>query len=162
MLKSRLCRKCKEKIPFQVIIQGKERNLQNRKFCLNCSPFGSRNTKPDDPARPTRKSSALPYALWTEEAKEENRRWQYKNRQARMGKIIKLKGGECSNCSYSKSYRALSFHHRDPSQKQFELSTRQLTSHAWEDIIKELAKCDLLCLNCHAELEEEKSTSRYV
>ena len=45
----RECRECSAKIPNRVIIDGKQRNLKNRKFCLICSPFGKHNTNPDKP-----------------------------------------------------------------------------------------------------------------
>jgi hypothetical protein len=50
------------------------------------------------------------------------------------------------------SLRALTFHHRDPSEKDFAISG---TSWAWDRIKKELDKCDLLCMNCHAERHEK-------
>lgn len=46
-------------------------------------------------------------------------------------------------------YGRLVFHHRDPSKKEFSISSPNF--HKWEDVIKELEKCDLLCSNCHAE-----------
>ena len=39
------CKKCGEMFKIHVIINGKHRNLNNRKYCLNCSPFGVHNTK---------------------------------------------------------------------------------------------------------------------
>ena len=39
------CVKCNKKFPNHLIIDGKERNLQRRKYCLKCSPFGQHNTK---------------------------------------------------------------------------------------------------------------------
>mgnify|MGYP006433691181 CR=1 FL=1 len=39
------CKKCNQKYPCWVEIDGKQRNLGTRKFCLDCSPFGSHNTR---------------------------------------------------------------------------------------------------------------------
>jgi hypothetical protein len=39
------CQKCGDKFPFRVLIDGKQRNLKSRKYCLQCSPFGNHNTK---------------------------------------------------------------------------------------------------------------------
>jgi hypothetical protein len=160
----RKCRKCGEVIPSRTIISGREHNLQRRKFCLKCSPFGSRNTKPDDPTRPSCRPKVngerLPYALWSETAKQRNRDMQYEYRQRRLRKLIDLKGGKCQTCGYTKSTRALSFHHRDPQKKKFELNTRSLLSKSWNLILTETNKCDLLCLNCHAELEEKTANGR--
>ena len=60
------------------------------------------------------------------------------------------KGGKCEACGYSKCQAALAFHHRDKTQKEFNISSRRNASE-WSDILIELDKCDLLCFNCHAE-----------
>jgi len=39
------CLKCKKEFPITIIIDNKKRNLCSRKFCLDCSPFGSGNSK---------------------------------------------------------------------------------------------------------------------
>ena len=70
-------------------------------------------------------------------------------------KLVKIAGGRCCKCGYNNSLRALSFHHRDPKEKKFCLNIHSLGKN-WEEIIEEFEKCDLLCLNCHAEIEEEK------
>jgi hypothetical protein len=40
-----ICQNCNSEFNSKVIIDGKERNLQRRKYCLNCSPFGDVNKK---------------------------------------------------------------------------------------------------------------------
>lgn len=72
-------------------------------------------------------------------------------------KAVIYKGNACKNCGYNKSLRALDFHHRDPSQKDFAIGeTRQGKKivRSWDALIPELDKCDLLCKNCHAEVHE--------
>ncbi len=66
---------------------------------------------------------------------------------------IAYKGGSCKKCGYDKCHGALTFHHRDPSEKQFEWTT--LKKRSWSEITKELDKCDLLCCRCHAEEHDE-------
>lgn len=63
------------------------------------------------------------------------------------------KGGKCAICGYNKCQRALSFHHRDPDQKDFGISARGLT-RSWEKIKAEIDKCILLCANCHMEVHD--------
>ena len=41
----KICKKCQDTFPNWVTIDGKPRNLGSRKYCLECSPFGSHNTK---------------------------------------------------------------------------------------------------------------------
>lgn len=63
---------------------------------------------------------------------------------------IEYLGGCCIRCGYSKYHGALEFHHRDPTNKEFEWTkTRLLNKKA---MLTEIDKCDLLCANCHREL----------
>lgn len=62
-------------------------------------------------------------------------------------------GGQCAECGYNKSIRALSFHHIDPDTKEFDVSNGHMMSD-WETVVAEARKCELLCLNCHAEEHE--------
>ena len=64
-------------------------------------------------------------------------------------KALQYKGNKCQKCGYDDCLAALSFHHRDPTQK--EMSWGHLRKRNLEFIKKELDKCDLLCLNCHAK-----------
>ncbi len=57
-------------------------------------------------------------------------------------------GGKCQICDYGKSLAALEFHHRDPKQKDFEISSKE----SWAAILPELQKVVLLCSNCHREV----------
>lgn len=68
-------------------------------------------------------------------------------------RAVAYKGGKCIgiDCGYSKSPAALTFRHRDPTQKDFTISGR-ITK--WEKLVPELDKCDLLCSNCHNEEHE--------
>lgn len=63
---------------------------------------------------------------------------------------IEYKGGKCEKCGYDKCPAALSFHHRDPAEK--DLKWKNLKNCSFEKLKTELDKCDLLCHNCHAEL----------
>lgn len=63
------------------------------------------------------------------------------------------KGGKCVICGYNKCQRALSFHHLNPKEKDFDLSSKGLT-RSWERIKKEIDKCALLCANCHMEMHD--------
>jgi hypothetical protein len=68
---------------------------------------------------------------------------------------VKYKGGKCAICGYSECLDCLVFHHLDPKEKEFGLSTRGVT-RSWEKIKKELDKCILLCVRCHCELHAGK------
>ena len=137
-MSSRAC-VCGQIIPFTCIIDGKQRNLKNRKFCLTCSPFGLHNT------RNLNVSRANPA--------EKFRKYQERERRERKERLVALLGGKCSVCGYHKCTAALEFHHRDRDQKEFPLSKVNLLKR-WPVVLREAEKCVLHCANCHRELEE--------
>lgn len=78
-------------------------------------------------------------------------------------KALEYKGNKCKLCDYSKSVWALDFHHRDPSQKDFNIFENNPSRKAVREWIKikiELDKCDLLCKNCHSELHHNEYSER--
>lgn len=62
-------------------------------------------------------------------------------------------GGKCSICGYDKSVWALEFHHTDPSIKDFSWGDKRT---GWDNLVKELEKCVLICSNCHKEEHEKE------
>lgn len=58
---------------------------------------------------------------------------------------IKLLGGKCVVCN---STERLQFDHIDHSKKVFDIADR-LAQYTWKRILPELAKCQLLCFECH-------------
>lgn len=80
---------------------------------------------------------------------------------------IEYKGNTgCKKCGYNKCQAALSFHHLDEKSKKFEISSstkifRSIYSIT-EEIINELDKCDLLCINCHLEDRVDENVLKYV
>lgn len=67
---------------------------------------------------------------------------------------LEYKGAKCEKCGYNHSISALEFHHLDPSQKDFTISSGNLSSD-WAVVKEELDKCILLCANCHREEHEQ-------
>ena len=61
------------------------------------------------------------------------------------------KGGQCVCCGYKKTNNALEFHHLNPQEKDFSISSAKFTKFD-NRIIEELNKCALVCRNCHAEI----------
>jgi hypothetical protein len=78
---------------------------------------------------------------WQRRRREEIRQWW---RELKATKSCQVCGERAPEC--------LHFHHRDPSQKAIDLGT-VASSGRWsrERILEEVAKCDVLCANCHAK-----------
>lgn len=64
--------------------------------------------------------------------------------------LVKQFGGQCRECGYAKNLSVLSFHHKEG--KEFMVNRAMLGQRSIERITREVAKCDLLCANCHLEL----------
>ncbi len=58
----------------------------------------------------------------------------------------------CCVCGENDS-RCLIFHHKDPKKKRFDLATQ--AQYGRKSVLKEIAKCDVLCANCHMKLHYE-------
>ena len=60
--------------------------------------------------------------------------------------LVDENGGKCCICGYNRYFGNLHFHHRDPSKKEF-----HVTSTGIHKARKEAAKCILICAHCHGE-----------
>lgn len=157
----KICKNCEGQIPNRVWIDGKLKITNNRTYCLACSPFGSKNTrrlhlemgvsgerlcnctvcKKDYIYSRTKSNSTIVCPACT----------QNKRRKDIKEFAVNLKGGKCHFCSYSRCLSSLTFHHLDPSKKEFGISSITVSK---ERIEKELSKCILVCRNCHGEIED--------
>lgn len=85
--------------------------------------------------------------------KERNKQ-KYRDRaKARKEKIRRLirsakQGKACIRCGFN-DWRALDFHHREGERK--ELGVSYMANAGWGKyrILSEIAKCDIICANCH-------------
>jgi hypothetical protein len=64
-----------------------------------------------------------------------------------------LQSNGCCICG-EKELCCLDFHHIDPKQKQFLISqvTNRTSKYSYEDIVKEISKCVVVCSNCHRKI----------
>jgi hypothetical protein len=64
----------------------------------------------------------------------------------------------CARCSEDHP-GCLQFHHADPAKK--EMTVAEAVRRAWsrERILSELAKCEVLCANCHAKHHAKERTA---
>lgn len=155
------CKKCNKTIPSTYLSKsGKMHKIQDRKFCLECSPFMGRNTRSDDPSVvPQNKNK---YANWPDKLRRI-----HQARTALFGvkireRLVSMFGGKCVKCGYDKCIRNMHFHHRDPSTKLFELSSTSVRTNNFDVLVEEAKKCDLLCSNCHGEEEDKVAKSKYL
>lgn len=67
---------------------------------------------------------------------------------ARRALIDGLKNHPCQDCGNSYPSYVMEFHHRDPATKVFKVAVA-LVYYSLNKVFEEIAKCDLLCANCH-------------
>lgn len=63
--------------------------------------------------------------------------------------LAEQKNQPCMDCGVKYPSYVMDFDHRDPSKKMFGPS--RIADFGWLKIKAELAKCDLVCVNCHRE-----------
>jgi len=93
------------------------------------------------------------------EHKHQHKTVSYAARKRRENKnnqlIIEYKNKrECQNPNCTETQIeacCLDFHHKNPRNKQHNISIMK-HSYSWEKIAKEIAKCIVLCSNCHKKL----------
>ena len=65
------------------------------------------------------------------------------------------RGGVCASCGFDDT-TILQWHHRDPSSKSFNIADTLSRATCGEArLLEEIAKCDLLCPNCHMRHEQD-------
>jgi len=82
---------------------------------------------------------------WYDTKKSKNK---YHIKRKRM--VYQLKSHGCALCGYNKCAAAMDFHHIG--EKVFSLNTNLFCRHTNQEIADEIAKCILLCANCHREV----------
>lgn len=80
------------------------------------------------------------------------------HREAKREWLVSQKIRPCDRCSGSFPAYVMDFHHRDPATKLFTVG--QTATRGYEGLMAEIAKCDLLCANCHRIVEHEKRRSK--
>jgi len=68
-------------------------------------------------------------------------------RQIIKDECLSYLGGKCKRCGFNELSSILHFHHLDPYDKKFEISSYLSRGLKW--LKPELDKCVLLCKNCH-------------
>ena len=151
---SKICKKCKEEFSNRLVIDEKVYNLQNRKYCLNCSPFKQHNTKVLE-GKPKKQRFCKSCNKEIVRKNEKGTKcWHCvtnASRQKKIEKIQYLVGDSCWCCGYNRCWQALDLHHVDSKNKKFNITKREL-QYAWHKIEAELRKCILVCCRCHREI----------
>lgn len=148
------CRKCGKTCGNRIVVDGKVRNIKNRKYCLSCSPFGKHNTRKVEKLLDGERVCGCCEKRLKRKNEHGYECWVCRNRKQREEKAAKIRalmGGGCGFCGYNKCQQALDCHHVDRTSKLFELNGREL-QRSWSDLVAEAKKCVLACCRCHREV----------
>lgn len=89
-----------------------------------------------------------------------------RKRHERYADIAKLKSAPCTDCDQTFPSHVMDFDHRDPTTKVADISMMVKTYVPWSRILKEIEKCDLVCVRCHRKRtyhgNKNYQTRRYV
>jgi len=145
-----ICQKCNTSFPIKIWIDGKQKNLQKRKFCLECSPFGTHNTRNlCNPKSLDTKTCPICSKLYSHKGTKCNSCRVSEWRRNKKKQLVEYKGGKCQICGYDRCIDNLVFHHLDPSKKEFQISG---VTKSFNNLKTEVDKCILLCHICHGEV----------
>ena len=84
-----------------------------------------------------------------------NKEQQQKYLQLRRSKAKSYLGEECRYCGKDDT---LEFDHIDKSTKEYEISVGIAQHIAWDKLVIELDKCQLLCHDCHKEKSDKEQS----
>lgn len=172
-----ICKKCGKTFPGKIKEGDSYHNFQRRKYCFECSPVGSHNTKtleildrvgiPNKSREKQKITDRICEMCHRSYKKTKTHKLDKlcascsvnKRRMWIKGMLIAYKGGKCIKCGYNKCSQALIFHHRNPDEKSFTISGKYCLSMA--KLKAEADKCDLLCCRCHAETYNTKYSEFY-
>lgn len=70
-------------------------------------------------------------------------------RQHAKERLVQAFGSKCAICGLMDDAIVYDFHHKDPSQKDFQISG---LCRSWKTLVIEAQKCVMLCSHCHRKL----------
>ena len=139
MSETKICSKCKQELPISEFRWRNKIKGVLHSQCKNCEKARDKIHYQESKAR---RDSVKSTAYF-----QKNRNYLIIEQARQCG---------CKKCGEMRPY-VLDFHHRNPSEKQNDLAS-MIKSSSEANLIAEVAKCDVLCANCHREfhyLEKE-------
>ncbi len=137
-MKIKKCYDCKKEFPIEDFPVNSSKRDGRHHLCKDCKNLRERKRRRS-----------------LEKTKRYNRKAHHKRKIRYYSILDKYREKKCEICEYVSEYWApFDFHHRDPSTKEYEVSS--MVRHTEEKIKKELDKCIVLCSNCHRLLHYQE------
>lgn len=159
------CKNCKKEISKNYYKKNKNRILEKNKEWANenSSYFNEYNHSHAGVKRRKRYEKTVKYrntklkythsqkGIKTQKNKntsERSKRARKRRAKVRLVGIIKTESG-CIDCGFNLHPRALEFDHISDN-KRANVSNLIRSDYSWKTILEEIAKCEVVCANCHA------------
>lgn len=124
----KVCRICEIEKPLSEFYSRQRKTCTSYSYC--CKPCHLSKMQKDY------KKNSVAYKSRAKKAREKMREF-----------IIQQKSKPCTDCKKTYPHYVMDFDHLDPNTKSFNIGTWKGQSK--ENLIKEIAKCELVCANCH-------------
>jgi len=126
------CTGCKERKPFADFNKKSSGKFGLQAYCRQCSSEHGR--------------------AFYHKKLDHNRARVSKRKKELLAKFEAYKAVQvCLVCDEA-TYCCLEFHHLDAGEKDLEVSVMARKGYSWERVMEEIAKCAVLCSNCHKKL----------
>lgn len=155
-----ICHNCNKEFPNKIIINSKSYNLTGRKFCPDCSPIGSRNTRSyiiklnenesfcsrcnqikSKEGFYIRKNNYKPFSYCIS-CQEEVKNLKLEEK---LDRIIQIRGGACQDCGNVFPAPVYDFYSEE---NIFHISKARNMS--FEKLLTQLENYIMICKNCSA------------
>lgn len=146
-------RYCKKGHKFDV--ENTRWNKHGKRSCRLCESIRKKTQRELIPEEERKRIDRERVALWRNKNREHaNRLWADLRRKKKEWINEYKQGKSCIKCGESR-IACLDFHHRDPEAKEFTISLA-VARASLNRIQTEIAKCDIICSNCHRCLHAEE------
>lgn len=135
-----------------------------KKRCVDCKKllpielFAKRKGRPS-PWSYCKKCNAKRAAAYAKKNPDRYAFWQAQSKEARQAAIRKHKSRPCHDCGKSYPFYVMDFDHRNGGEKSFGMASAH-KGRGIDVILKEIAKCDVVCANCHRERTHQRIEAR--
>jgi hypothetical protein len=166
---TKVCTDCKEEKPLsEYYLRGDQGKMKPRWICKVCHSADSKRRRDEPESKEkARKRAQIWYAENREYARAKNKEYQLKHpevgqrsrakynakkQRVRDWLIKTYDGVPCMDCDGVFEWCSMDFDHRPDEGKEFGIgvmSCRKATPERLAEVQKEIAKCDLVCSNCH-------------
>jgi hypothetical protein len=126
---------------------GRNRGMRDglQFYCRPCNRIRIAKWRKANPGKAAATQAAY-YRAHKKLYAERRNRW----RRKRVAQLVAmLKAAPCMDCKQSFPSCVMDFDHRPGEVKRFLLKTSKMVTYKLTTIMLEIAKCDLVCANCH-------------